>query len=127
HVTTGANDYGYTTGQQYGITKIKADLAWSLWTPRRQTVVAIVDTGLKTDHPDLTNMVYRDAKGAIIGYDATTDTAMTGPNDVYGHGTFCSGIAAAQTDNTEGMASYAWNGVANTTDTYDIKIMPVKV
>ena len=72
-------------------------------------------------------MIFRDQNGAMIGYDAVTNTVMTGPNDVHGHGTHCAGIAAAQTNNTTGMANLAWNGVTNSTNSYNIKIMPVKV
>jgi thermitase len=125
YITADPDDPNYS--QQYALRKIKANLAWSLWQPRRQAVVAVVDTGVQTDHPDLANMIFRDYTGAMIGFNAVTNTVMTGPNDGHGHGTRCSGIAAAQTNNGLGVAGYAWNGVAGFSDTYDIKIMPVKV
>lgn len=115
----------YFSANQYGPKKMQADLAWSLWKPQARTVIAIIDTGVNLTHPDLTNKIYRDANGTVIGYDYVNND--TNPTDDNGHGTHCAGIAAAQVNNGLGIAGIAgWDGNAGS-DTTFTRIMPVKV
>jgi thermitase len=110
---------------QYGPQKVKADLAWGIWTPVAPVVIAIVDTGIDNTHPDLTNKILRNGS-TIIGYDALLNAPSAALDD-HGHGTHCAGIAAAQTNNGVGVAGMAgWDGTAGTDCTF-IKLMPVKV
>ena len=60
-----------------------------------RVTVAVCDTGVDRDHPDL--------KGAIASYDHEGTSAT----DVIGHGTHVSGIAAARADDTAGVAGVA--------------------
>ena len=125
HVQATPDDPFYAT-YQYAPQITQADKAWDLWTAHAPVVIAIVDTGVETAHPDLTNKIDRDAQGNVVGYDFIHGTA--GAEDDNGHGTHCAGIAAAQTDSGIGIAGVAaWNGKPGTTDTQNIKIMPVKV
>ena len=123
HVFSTPNDTSYNL--QYGPGRVQADLAWDIWKPKQQVIIAIVDTGVDSNHPDLTNKILRDANG-VVGYDALTaqrDPAL----DVYGHGTHVAGIAAAQTNNGTGVAGIAgWNGQTGSSDTHFIKIMPIR-
>jgi thermitase len=123
---------------QYGPQDIMADMAWSIWSPRKQIVIAILDTGIKTDHPDLINKIYKDSLSNIISYNAIANPySPTNPNpgtsaadDDNGHGSHCAGIAAAQVNNSAGIAGVAgatWNGTSLTTDVDHTKLMPVKV
>ena len=124
HAYSTPNDTSYAS--QYGPQKVQADLAWGIWKPQAQVILAIVDTGIDNTHPDLTNKILRDAVG-IVGYDAFTGT-RSDASDGYGHGTHCAGIAAAQVNNGAGVAGIAgWNGAASVSDTYYTKLMPVKV
>ena len=114
HVAAAPNDAYYS--YQWAPPRVKADLAWPLWTPKAQIIVAVVDTGVDGKHPDLVNQMLTDASG-IIGYDAfqgNRDPAVDG----FGHGTHCAGIIDAQANNATGIAGLASGGV---------KIMPVKV
>lgn len=123
------NDTNFAS--QYALINIQADKAWDKWTPRAPVIIAIVDTGVDSGHPDLTNKILRDAQG-IVGYDANTGL-RNDALDIYGHGTHCAGIAAAQVNNGTsiagmGMAGVAgWNGQAAVSDTKYTKIMPVRV
>lgn len=87
--------------------------AWSISTGSSGIRVAIVDSGVELNHPDL-------AANLLPGYDATGQGSNGGP--AYGlhpgnaHGTACAGLVAALGNNNIGMA-----GVA-----YSSKIIPVR-
>ena len=98
-------------------------------------MVAIVDTGVDYNHPDLNNVMFKDTAGNVVGHDSTGSSSFL---DGYGHGTHCAGIAAAQGNNgttygntSQGQYGIAgavgWNGNTTTTDYSHIKIMPVRV
>ncbi|MFJ7960475.1 S8 family serine peptidase [Streptomyces sp. NPDC096319] len=93
--------------QQWGIDALKLPDAWKTSTGQ-DTVIAVVDTGVDLDHPDL--------KGRLVaGYDFVDGDDQ--PKDLNGHGTHVSGIAAAHTGNGIGGAGGAGGA----------KIMPVRV
>jgi thermitase len=111
-------------GDQYAPQKVQANLAWDIWNPQAQAVIAIVDTGIDSSHPDLTNKIYRDASG-IVGYNALTGV-RSNAFDENGHGTHCAGVAAAEINNGVGIAGIAgWNPNVVNSNSY-IKLMPVK-
>jgi len=88
---------------------IKATAGWEETRGSSDIVIAVLDTGVDMLHPDLA------AKIVPGGYDfANDDDNATDDN---GHGTMAAGIAAADTDNNEGIAGVAW----------DCMILPVKV
>jgi subtilisin family serine protease len=77
-------------------------------TPAADLVVAVVDTGVAANHPDLAGRV-------LPGYDATSAGAAGADDN--GHGTAVAGVVAAKTGNDEGVA-----GVAS-----GVSVLPVKV
>ena len=108
--------------QQYAPQLTQADVAWSVWHPTTNVTLAIVDTGVDSTHPDLTNKMLRDAAGNVVGYNAT-DKSANAMDDHY-HGTHCAGIAAAEGNNGAGITGIAgWDAGA----TNYVHIMPVKV
>jgi thermitase len=87
---------------------IKATSAWEETKGDEDIIIAIIDTGVDLDHPDLEDKIYSS------GYDFINDDSDA--TDDNGHGTHVAGIAAAETNNNEGIAGVAWN----------CKILPVK-
>ncbi|MCX7992782.1 MAG: S8 family serine peptidase [Fimbriimonadales bacterium] len=115
-------------GQQYGLNRIQAHLAWDLWLPQRTVYIAIIDSGIDYNHPDLANKIRRHSNGAIYGYDAFNVLGWSQDfMDYAGHGTHCAGIAAAEINNGIGVAGVAaWNPAVANSHSY-VQLMPVKV
>lgn len=111
--------------QQYGPQRIQAHLAWDIWQPQRTVYIAIIDTGIDSNHPDLTNKMRRHSNGAVYGYNTLNNT--TNAMDDNGHGTHCAGIAAAEINNGVGIAGVAaWNPSVANPNSF-VQLMPVKV
>lgn len=86
---------------QWALGKIEAPAAWDIVTGTNDIVIAIIDTGIDYDHPDLNDGRYVGGKDFINEDDD--------PMDDEGHGTHVTGIATADTNNGEGIAGVAWN------------------
>ncbi len=91
-------------GEQYGLQRIRAPQAWSKI--RGNGVdIAIVDSGISNEHPDLERKI--SAEADCINDSAEDLGCVAGrgeAGDENGHGTKVSGIAAAGTNNEEGIA-----------------------
>ncbi|MED4268253.1 S8 family peptidase [Priestia megaterium] len=83
---------------QYGPQKVQAPSAWDVTRSNSGIKIAIVDTGVQLNHPDLTSKLFP-------GYNFVDGN--TNPNDGNGHGTHVAGIAAAATNNVSGIAGMA--------------------
>ncbi len=81
---------------QWGPAKIGAEVAWNTTVGNSSILLAIVDTGVDWDHPDLANNY------APLGYDWVNGD--DDPMDDNGHGTHVAGIAAAVINNNLGIA-----------------------
>ncbi len=90
----------------WGVTRIGADKTWSESTGSG-VIVAVIDTGVQLDHPDLVGQI-------TTGYDFINFDDQA--NDENGHGTHVSGIIAA-----------ANNGSGTVGASYSVQIMPLKV
>lgn len=84
---------------QWGLRHAEFPAAWDRTRGRSSVVVAILDTGVDGDVPDLENAV-------TGGYDALTSQSRA--IDDNGHGTAVAGIVAARADNHEGIAGICW-------------------
>jgi subtilisin family serine protease len=92
-------------GEQWGLTKMNAPAAWDLETGSPSVLIGIIDSGISMsaagalDHPDL------DASRYILGTDFVDGGT---PRDLNGHGTHVAGIAAAESNNAQGVAGTNW-------------------
>ncbi|MFZ4414537.1 MAG: S8 family serine peptidase, partial [Bacteroidales bacterium] len=113
-------------GQQWYIPAVKADSVWQQTTGDTTQVIAILDTGVDWNHPDLKNKIWTNPNPAtswnmegvmddIRGWDFINND--NNPMDDNSHGTHVAGIAAAETNNGIGVAGVCPKA----------KIMPVKV
>jgi len=122
------NDPRYA--EQWGLEKVQIEAAWDLTAGDPAIVIAIVDSGIDLDHPDLVPNLWTNP-GEVAGNGVDDDNNgyvddvrgwnfVFGSNDVWddnGHGSLVSGIAAARSGNGIGIA-----GVCG-----ECRIMPVKV
>ena len=95
------------TAGQYSLDQMRVRDAWSL-EKGGAGVVAVLDTGVQANHPDLSGRV-------LGGFDFVNDD--TNAADDNGHGTWVAGIIAANANDGYGIAGISW------TD----KILPVKI
>lgn len=93
---------------QWNLPSIETEKGWNISKGDEQVIIAVLDTGVQSNHPDLTGKI---TKGINL-IDETKD-----PDDDVGHGTHVSGIIGATVNNGEGVAGVSWYN----------KIMPVKV
>ncbi|MFH0775451.1 MAG: S8 family serine peptidase [bacterium] len=98
HICGTPNDTYFSS--EWGLPKIQAPLAWDIGTGAGFVKIAIIDTGVDIDHPDLVEKIISG------GYDFANDDSN--PDDDQGHGTHVAGIAAASTNNWIGVAGVAW-------------------
>lgn len=97
-----ANDPGLP--RQWGLARIGAPGAWSIATGVG-TTIAIVDSGIDAEHPDLQGKVQGGAN--CVAHDVPGGCVEGNWADDAGHGTHVAGIAAATTGNGQGVAGVA--------------------
>lgn len=87
--------------QQWGLSLIEAPKAWSLTRGRPTVLIAVLDSGIDLDHPDLADKLRTDEDWDFVEEDDVAE-------DQNGHGTHVAGIAAAATNNGEGIPGLGW-------------------
>jgi subtilisin family serine protease len=102
------NDTRYASQQASYLQTLRLPDAWNTTTGNDQMILAILDSGVQLNHPDLAGRL-------VQGRDFVNNDAS--PDDDFGHGTQVAGVAAAISNNGQGVAGATWRG----------KIMPVKV
>lgn len=98
-------DYRAEFDANWGLGAIKADSAYDAGGTGSGTVVAVIDTGVDVDHPELKDRLHAASTDVING---------DGPHDTDGHGTMVAGFVGAERN---GQLTH---GVA-----YDTRIMAI--
>jgi len=105
----------------WGMANINAPTAWDTYTGDSSLVVAIIDTGIDYNHPDLADNIWTNP-GEIPGNGIDDDHNGyiddihgwdfayhdNNPSDVYGHGTHTAGTVGAVGDNGLGVVGVNW-------------------
>jgi len=130
------NDPYFLNGEQWYLNIVQAPQAWDIVQADSSVIIAIVDSGVDFDHPDLWDNIWLndgediDGDGRITWKDwnYVDDDSNGYRDDFFGwdfggqgggdndpnenapvHGTHCAGIAAAVTDNGIGVSGMAWS------------------
>ncbi len=127
----GLHNTGQTIGGSTGTVDadIDAPEAWDISTGSSTVVVAVIDTGVNYNHPDLSANIWTNP-GEIAGNGIDDDlngyiddvhgwnfvSNTSNPADDHGHGTHVSGTIGAVGNNGVGVTGVNWN----------VKIMPLK-
>jgi len=106
HAEALPNDPRYS--QLWGLAKIGGPAAWNRTTGSAGVKVAVVDTGIATDHPDL-------SANLVPGFDFVQGDSD--PRDFNGHGTHVAGTIGARGNNAIGVTGVDWQ----------VSLMPVRV
>jgi len=93
--------------EQYSLDRMQVRSAWGL-TTGGSGIVAVLDTGVQFNHPDLAGRL-------LPGYDFVSNDRDA--SDDNGHGTWVSGIIAANANDGYGVAGISWSD----------KILPIKI
>src|SRR3989338_6805957 len=125
------NDTFYKQEQVGYFNQINLTAAWERTTGSKDVIIAVIDAGTDTDHPDLIgNMWFNPGERALNGiddegngyvddlngWDFLDEVSDPHPKFTEGytfgganHGTITAGIAASATNNNEGLAGVCWN------------------
>ena len=96
------DDGSWVHGLLWGLTRISMSNAWVYSRDASNIVVAVIDSGIDYEHPDLTQNMWTDPVTQSHGINSCVDTGtpMAGnPMDFNGHGTMVAGIIGAKGNN----------------------------
>ena len=93
------NDPMYSDPGLWGLNQIKMPDAWDISTGSPSVLVAVIDTGIDLDHPDL--------RANVIGGANTIDGGSA--DDDNGHGTHVAGTIGAVGNNNLGVSGVNWS------------------
>jgi hypothetical protein len=99
-------------GRQWGFAQIHAPQAWAATMGSASVRVAVLDTGVDLEHPDL-------APNLAAGYDYVDHDPFPYDESEDGHGTHIAGVIGAVADNGVGVAGLNWQAQMVPMRTFD--------
>jgi len=124
-LSTTPNDPQFPT--QWGLRRIHCPDAWDRTRGSNSIVVAVVDTGVDLDHPELAPLLVPGRDLVNLGpspvappgfhFEGDVNIVDNDPMDEVGHGTHVAGTICCLSNNAAGVAGVTW----------DCRIMPVRV
>jgi len=126
---TTPNDPYYSS--QWGLVKVLANKVWDTCKGSDNTIVAVIDSGIDLNHPDLKDHIWKNPGETNCSDDTDDDnngfvddcygwnfaSSSNNTQDDNGHGTHVAGIIGAITNNNKGVAGLNWS----------VKLMSVKI
>jgi subtilisin family serine protease len=89
-----------SAGIGWGVDRINAPQVWQQGITGTGALVAVIDTGVNYDHPDLRNRMWQSGDPGLPLHGFNFERDKPDPRDHDGHGTACAGIVAG--DGTRG-------------------------
>ncbi|MGB3606766.1 MAG: S8/S53 family peptidase [Psychroserpens sp.] len=123
------NDGSFTLSNSTIDADVDMDQAWDLTTGDSNLIVAILDSGIRMQHPEFAGRLWTNPNEAFDGTDTDNNgliddndgwdfaNADNDPTDDHGHGSNVSGITVANGNNSVGYAGVNWQ----------CKLMPIKI
>ncbi|MBX9769096.1 MAG: S8 family serine peptidase [Bdellovibrionales bacterium] len=114
------NDKNYSN-QKEELRRMEVEAAWDLTTGSPSVIIAIVDSGISANHPDLKNRLWKNTAEIVNGVDDDKNGFIDDtygwdfvkndniPEDGSNHGTHVAGIIGAEGNNREGITGVNWN------------------
>ncbi|MEL7670801.1 S8 family serine peptidase [Methanobacterium sp.] len=107
---------------QWGLSQVNASEAWNITTGSHKVIIAVIDSGIDLNHPDLKANIWIN-KGEIPGNGIDDDhngyiddvygwnfiSGNSNISDDDGHGTHVAGIIAAAGNNSKGVTGVMWS------------------
>jgi len=95
--------------QQWDMMKISAPAAWNTLTNSSDVVVAVIDSGIDFNHPDLAGNLWTDPANGSHGFTCIGGGGcVPGGEDEFGHGTHVAGTIGGVGNNGVGIAGINW-------------------
>jgi len=115
------NDGSFSLSPATTDADIDMELAWDIELGSSSIIIAVLDAGVKMDHPELAGRIWENSNESdnsidddnngyiddVVGWDFANDD--NDPTDDYGHGTNVTGIIGANGDNSLGYTGVDWH------------------
>lgn len=115
------NDGTFSLSPSTNDADIDMELAWDIEQGDQSVVVAVLDSGLKLDHPEFNGRIWENQNEVFNGIDDDNNGYIddvngwdfanndNNPTDDHGHGTNVTGIIGVNSNNSNGYSGVDWN------------------
>jgi len=116
-----SNDGTFSLSPALNDADIDMDLGWDIEKGDQSIIVAVLDSGIKLDHPEFNGRIWTNSNETLNGIDDDNNGYIddingwdftnndNDPTDDHGHGTNVTGIIGANSNNNLGYSGVDWN------------------